>query len=82
MNVSSEQQRRIRRILRTLTCPHRRPCHEPRGDPPGDVQPVGDTGLLVCLESRGRSCEFALHFGGAVFCECRLRKYLVGEGIQ
>ncbi len=76
MQFTPEQQTRIRRIISTLDCPQRRPCHACDFRTLGQVVPTGDTDILTCLEDRGRCCPQGLPFGGATFCQCPLRKYL------
>jgi hypothetical protein len=76
MQFTSEQQAQIRRIISTLDCPQKRPCHTCDFRTLGQIGPVGDTGILTCLEGRGRSCSYGLPFGGVIFCQCPLRKYL------
>ena len=82
MKTTREQDTRIRMILHTVQCPQDRPCYETDYASAGMVQPVGDTGIIECLEARGRWCECGLPFGDAIFCRCPLRKYLFEQGIR
>jgi len=82
MKVTQEQETQIRTILRTLQCPQDCPCHVAGFETLGRVQPIGDTGILECLEPRGTWCACGMPFGAAIFCMCPLRKYLADEGVE
>lgn len=80
MDLAPEQEAEVRAILRTLDCPQDRPCPTCDFETLGRVEPVGDSGILACREERGRSCSYGLLFGGNIFCQCPLRKYLADHG--
>ena len=79
--LSPKHQAQIRRIIGVLNCPQDHPCHDAGFDNVGRVQPVGDSGIIECVEQRGASCKQGLSFGHTVFCLCPLRTYLAEHGI-
>jgi len=47
-----------------------------------DIRPVEDIGLpcyVKCLECELGSCDFAVQFGGSVFCKCPVRVHIAKE---
>jgi len=76
MRITPEQKAQIQRIISTLDCPQKCPCHTCDFQTRGQIEPIGDTGSLACLEDRGRYCPYGLSFGGRILCQCPLRKYL------
>ncbi len=81
MKLSPDHKVRIKEISRVLRCPHGRSCYAYGFETLGRVRPVGSSGILECLESRGRSCPHGLSFGRVIFCQCPLRKYLAENGL-
>ncbi len=76
MQIPPEHDANIRQIVGTLRCPREHPCHTCKFEGLGCVRPIGSTGVLDCLEERGRDCAYGLAFGDGILCMCPLRKYL------
>jgi len=81
MQIPPEHEENIRRIIGTLRCPRDRPCHTCNFETLGRVRPIGSTGVLDCLEERGRHCTYGLPFGDGILCRCPLRMYLADHGL-
>ncbi len=81
MKLSPEHEARVKEIFRALRCPRGRSCYACGFETLGQVQLVGNSGLLECLETRGRSCPHGLPFGRVIFCQCPLQKYLAENGL-
>ena len=81
MQVTSEHEEQIRRITGEMKCPREIPCYTCGFETLGRARPIGDTGVIDCLEERGGCCPLGLPFGDGILCMCPLRKYLAEHGL-
>jgi len=79
MQLSPEHEADIRRVIRSLKCPHDRPCYTNGFTTLCRAKPIGETGIVDCLESRGRFCTYGMPFGNGILCQCPLRQYLAEQ---
>lgn len=82
MRVPKEHEAEIRRILRSIKCPHQTQCCDPDIRGPCHIRYLGDANLIECLDKQGRTCPFGVSFGYSIFCRCPVCKYLVQHDLH
>ena len=81
MQLTPEHKAQIGRIIGEMKCPRETPCYTCDFETLGRARPIGDTGVIDCLEERGGCCPYGLPFGDGILCMCPLRKYLAEHGL-
>jgi hypothetical protein len=75
MRITPEQETQIKAIIATMDCPKGHACYESGFRIICDAGFLGDA--VECLAEHVSPCRYGLSFGGAVFCLCPLRKYIL-----
>ncbi len=80
MELTPEQNRRIRAIMAELDCPKDFTCYKSKFDDLTPVEAFPGNSMVECRRVDPSTCPMAFTFGiGKGFCTCPLRKYVALE---
>ena len=80
MELTAEQDRKVKAIISAMDCTYGFPCYESRFEKLIPVQIFRGANVIRCRHKGRRTCQYGSVFGdGIVFCKCPLRTYVAFE---
>jgi hypothetical protein len=82
MELTEDQERKIKAIVAEMDCPKSFPCYESKFKDLTPVKAFSGTDVIKCLREKESHCSksFKFKFGfNAILCKCPLRKYVALE---
>lgn len=77
MELTSEQESKVREIMAGMDCPKSFRCYESGFEDLTPVQVISRNGLVECHGAGKSLCTKCVRFGSdCAFCKCPLRKYV------
>jgi hypothetical protein len=76
MEIAQEHDSKIQEIIRGMQCHRDFECYKSGFENLSSVGIVGDAIKVVCLEEKGKTCNYGLSFGHSYICKCPLRNYI------
>ncbi len=64
------KQQELDKVKRQIQCPHNFQCLASHNNQYGTTRRVGYTELFECERPHSNECEFIVHFGDRVYCNC------------
>ncbi len=75
--MEEDLEREIEEIVGGMKCPKDFRCVKSGLQNLCRARDMGIEAVLECLEENPEDCKFSFRFGGAYFCECPLRVYIL-----
>ncbi len=80
MELTAEQDRKVKAIMSAMDCQNGFPCYESRFEKRIPVQIYRGANVIRCQHMARRTCQYGSVFcNSIVFCKCPLRNYAAFE---
>ncbi len=80
MELTAEQDRKVKAIMSAMDCQYGFPCYESKFEKLIPVQVYLGANIIRCQHEERRNCQYGFVFSdGIMFCKCPLRNHVALE---